>query len=123
MVAFLSTLLGLGSCASSGNIKSVNVDEFETAIRGANVQLVDVRTAGEYGQGHIGHAINIDVQSSDFQKEATALLSKEKPTYVYCRSGHRSMMAAEQLEKAGFKVVNLSGGIMGWEDAGKPVGR
>ncbi|WP_414628141.1 rhodanese-like domain-containing protein [Porphyromonas somerae] len=38
--------------------------------------------------------------------------------YLYCRSGKRSMMAAKELEKEGYSIVNLKDGILGWLDAG-----
>lgn len=124
MAGFLAALgLGLGSCASGENITSVGADEFETAITTDSVQLVDVRTAAEYAEGHIAYAVNMDVQQSGFSVSVKSALDKSKPAYVYCRSGKRSLMAAEILGKAGFKVVNLRGGIMEWEDAGKPVGK
>ncbi len=124
MVAFFTALgLGLGACASGENIRSVNADEFETAIMADTVQLVDVRTPEEYAEGHIAYAVNIDVQSPQFKSEAKAKLDTSKLTYVYCRSGKRSMMAAQTLVKAGYKVVNLKGGIMEWEEAGKPVSK
>lgn len=126
MIKIMATIiaalgLALGACAQNENITSVDADQFEQAITADSVQLVDVRTAEEYGEGHIAYATNIDVRQPDFLEKATATLSKDKPAYVYCRSGKRSLMAAEQLAKAGYKVVNLRGGIMEWAEAKKPI--
>ena len=110
-----------GACAHQQDIASVPADEFEEAITANRVQLVDARTAGEYAEGHIGNAVNIDVQQSDFLEQAKASLNKKERVYVYCRSGKRSMMAAGILKKDGFDVVNLIGGIMDWESQGKPI--
>lgn len=119
------TALGLGtsSCARQESVTSVDANQFENAIHANNVQLLDVRSANEYAEGHIAHAANIDALQNDFLAKAQRSLSKKKPAYVYCRSGKRSMMAANKLAKAGYKVINLRGGIMEWTDAGKPVNR
>lgn len=119
IVVMLSTLFA--SCSSHQGIESVTADEFENALYDSHVQLLDVRSADEYAQGHIANAENIDVQQPDFIDKAKAKLDNTNPVYVYCRSGKRSMLAAQKLVKAGFKVVNLRDGIVGWEDAGKPV--
>ena len=45
------------------------------------------------------------------------VLDKEKPVYLYCRSGKRSASAAEKLKEAGFtEVYNLKGGILAWKE-------
>lgn len=119
IIVILSTLFA--SCSSHQGIESVTADEFENALYDGHVQLLDVRSVEEYAQGHIANAENIDVQQPDFIDKAQEKLDHANPVYVYCRSGKRSMLAAQKLVKAGFKVVNLRDGIMGWEDAGKPV--
>jgi L-ascorbate metabolism protein UlaG (beta-lactamase superfamily) len=52
---------------------------------------------------------------------AQAKLPKDKTIAIYCRSGRRSANAAGKLADAGFKCVNLKGGIIAWKEAGKPV--
>ena len=99
----------------------MNADEFEKGIKNQQTQVVDVRTADEYAAGYIANAQNIDVTESNFLQKATKALDKKKVIYVYCRSGKRSMVAAQKLTDAGYKVVNLEGGIMGWIAAGKPI--
>ena len=103
--------------------QSVNVNEFEKQIKNKHVQLVDVRTADEYAGGFIANAVNIDVFDTKFMQRAASILNKKEKVYVYCRSGKRSMTAARRLAGAGYKVVNLEGGIMAWNSAGKPVVR
>ena len=113
------SLLSLFSCKGYENL---GVQAFETKLAGdGTVQLLDVRTASEFAEGHIAPAINIDWYSSNFLKDAEASLDKSRPVLVYCRSGRRSASAAAALEKAGFKVFNLSGGYLAWTAAGKPV--
>lgn len=111
------------SCATRNNgFKTVDVDEFSKLIAGnEGIQLLDVRTQEEYKDGHIAGAKLIDVNDSTFIDKATAQLNKKKPVAVYCRSGRRSAKAANAMVKAGFQVINLDGGILAWQDAGKGI--
>ena len=115
LFTILMGMLGMVSvsCAKGDSIQSVNVNEFEKQIKNKHVQLVDVRTADEYAGGFI----------AKFMQRAASILNKKEKVYVYCRSGKRSMTAARRLAGAGYKVVNLEGGIMAWNSAGKPVVR
>jgi len=74
--------------------------------------LLDVRTAGEFSQGHIKGAINIT------HTEIANRLSeipKDKDIIIYCRSGRRAGVAANALEKNGFhKLFHLDGDMNGW---------
>lgn len=111
-----------GSCQASQKIETVDSATFKERISGASeVQLLDVRTAEEFAEGHLESAINIDVQGPSFTKKVSEQLDKSQPIYLYCRSGKRSMMAAKELEKEGYSIVNLNDGILGWLDAGYPV--
>lgn len=120
LLAATGLLLSLASCSVSvPGIKSVNANEFEKLLQTGNIQLLDVRTAEEFAQGHIPGATNIDVQQPDFLEKAQAVLSRKRIVGIYCRSGKRSMRGAEILNKAKFTVVNLQGGIIEWQDAQK----
>lgn len=111
----------ISGCNGNENIVSVPASEFDKAIKADSMQLLDVRTPQEYAEGHIDGALNIDVRSDDFQKMAEKDLSKDSTILVYCRSGRRSMDAAEILTRLGYKVVNLKGGIIEWKEDGLPV--
>lgn len=126
-ILYYSIIMGIfamlfGSCQSSQKIETVDSATFKERISGASeVQLLDVRTAEEFAEGHLESAINIDVQGPSFTKKVSEQLDKSQPIYLYCRSGKRSMMAAKGLEKEGYSIVNLKDGILGWLDAGYPV--
>ena len=109
------------ACNSSSKVPDVDVQTFDSAISKGNVQLLDVRTPEEFAEGHLEGAINIDLFSNDFMRDATSILKKEEPIYVYCRSGRRSKTAGTKLARLGYKSINLDGGIIAWEDAGLPV--
>ena len=112
----------LTSCGQQ-DIKSVDADEFEKTISRDGVQLLDVRTEAEFNEGHIASdkVKNIDYRQPDFIEQADGELDKGRPVAVYCRSGRRSMDAARLLAKRGFEVINLKGGILEWQEKGKPV--
>jgi rhodanese-related sulfurtransferase len=79
------------------------------------VQLIDVRTPAEFKQGHIKGALNIDVTDASFEKDLEQL-NKNKPVYIYCRSGQRSNTAAKKMAQAGFDTLyDLKGGINNWD--------
>lgn len=108
-------------CTGNDNIISVSALEFEKEIKSDSVQLVDVRTPQEYAEGHIDGALNINVQSDDFKDLVQRKLSKDSTILVYCRSGRRSLDAADILTNLGYNVVNLKGGIIEWKENGLPV--
>ena len=112
-------LLGLVSCNSQEkkdtSFIDVNVEEFQKFISKGNVQLVDVRTPDEFKAGHIKNAKLINFYDSDFKEQSIQKLDKNKPVYLYCRSGGRSANAAKKYKEAGFtKVYNLLGGFNAW---------
>jgi rhodanese-related sulfurtransferase len=94
----LLDLFGLGN-------KSENIQEFIN--RGA--VIIDVRTSGEFRDGHIKNSKNIalDTISNKIQE----IKNFGKPIIVCCRSGMRSAQAASVLKNHGIEVIN--GG--GWE--------
>ncbi|MCX7550342.1 rhodanese-like domain-containing protein [Xanthomarina sp. F2636L] len=96
------------------SIVILNVTDYKTQTENKDVQLIDVRTPEEFKDGHIQDAINIDYYSEDFLKEFETL-DKNKPLYLYCRSGNRSYKAAVKLKKMGFKdIYDLEGGILNY---------
>lgn len=109
------------SLMSCNKITSVPAETFEQKIALPGIQLVDVRTPEEYNSGHIAGAVNIDINSPDFMSQATRELKKDKPVYVYCRSGKRSKKAGNRLAGEGYEVVDLDGGITDWKNSGLPV--
>ncbi|MBR2892173.1 MAG: rhodanese-like domain-containing protein [Bacilli bacterium] len=72
--------------------------------------LLDVRRVDEYESIHILGSINIPVET--IEKAIDILKDKEQIIYVYCRSGVRSLKAADALIKMGYKNVIEIGGII-----------
>ncbi len=94
---------------------------FASAIAQPGTVLIDVRTPEEYAAGHLAGAVNLDVQGPGFA-DAVAALDVAGHYAVYCHSGNRSAVAVSYLRDHGFtSVVELAGGIAGWQAAGRPV--
>ena len=105
--------------ATAKDIDVTTFSKFMKEKKGA--QIIDVRTPEETSQGMIAGAREIDINDPAFQKKIAAL-DKNKPVLVYCRSGGRSGRAMAMMSQMGFKeVYNLSGGILAWQSAKKPV--
>lgn len=124
IITLLCTLLGLGAhtaCCQSAAYETVGVKKFAKLIQDTDVQLVDVRTAEEFAEGHIARATNIDVEQSNFLQQAQQQLDASRPVAVYCKSGRRASKAADMLAQEGMKVTNLQGGILAWKLKRKPV--
>lgn len=118
ILAILSIALFFSNCSKGQNAETISVADFETKLNTtANAQLLDVRTVGEYSEGHLDKAKNIDWNGNSFESEAQKL-DKSKPVFVYCLVGGRSKKAADKLTAMGFTTVyNMEGGYMKWSEA------
>ncbi len=76
--------------------------------------IIDARTWSEYDEGHIPGAILIP-EYEIAKRAEKELPDKKQLILVYCRSGRRSKIAAEELVKLGYTNVKEFGGILDWE--------
>jgi phage shock protein E len=77
---------------------------------GDETVVVDVRTPEEFAAGHLEGAVNVNLQSGDFEGEISEL-PIDGEYVVYCRSGSRSAQAVEIMTEVGFDDVTDAGGI------------
>ena len=109
-------------------------NQFQTAIRprelhrllggGQPVQLLDVRTPGEFAAAHVTGAKLIPLDELDAASFCRERAANSSPVYVLCQSGGRARRAIEKLECAGVPgCVLVEGGTQAWIDAGLPVNR
>jgi phage shock protein E len=111
------------SAATPAGPGRVDVAEFASVISRPGIQIIDVRTPAEFASGHIQGAVNIPVQSADFDTRV-AQLDPTGHYAVYCRSGNRSQPAVAALKKAGITAIyELESGTNGWTAAGQPLVR
>ncbi|MCL4249046.1 MAG: rhodanese-like domain-containing protein [Anaerolineae bacterium] len=100
-----------------------DIQSTEAQARLQSVQapyVLDVRTPGEYRQGHIDGAVLIPLDELDRRIQE---VPADREILVVCRSGARSGIATSQLRAAGYNAFNLSGGIMSWMRSGLPMSR
>jgi rhodanese-related sulfurtransferase len=121
IITILASVLLLAGCSSSSSAIDLSVSEFSNKVTEAGIITLDVRTPGEFNEGHIDGALLIDFQSGNFENEI-ASLDKSKTYAVYCRSGNRSGEAVKVMSDAGFtNLYNLNGGVIDWANAGLPL--
>jgi len=79
----------------------------------SSIILVDVRTADEYNEEHIPHAILLTLD--EIESRADEVIPDQSGTYIiYCRSGNRSAQASQLLSDLGYKNIYDMGGIIDW---------
>jgi rhodanese-related sulfurtransferase len=118
--ALILIALLLLSCVDKKDpqVYKITADQMLEAIENESIQLLDVRTKEEFCAGKIKHAQNIYIVNDDFRARAE-MLDKDKPVYLYCKTGGRSAKAAEVLKEMGFKIIyDMSGGIKEWDEKG-----
>ena len=87
----------------------INAEETKELLEN-NAKIIDVRSQGEYRNGHIKGAINIPLESITTGVK-NHKISKETPIIVYCASGARSSSAKRFLQKDGFTSVFNGGSL------------
>jgi rhodanese-related sulfurtransferase len=134
--------LGLGACSSgqsservsiepttpppvdtttSSAVQLVDVAKATTLVADPSVVVIDVRTPGEFAEGHIDRAQVVDFNAPGF-RDRIAQFDRSATYLVYCHSGNRSGQATAMMAELGFtKVYDLAGGIPAWQGAGGPI--
>ncbi|MDB6148238.1 MAG: beta-lactamase domain protein, partial [Spartobacteria bacterium] len=98
-------------------IGQMNVHELNK--RGADLQVVDVRSPREWNKGHVPGARHIFLPELE---KRVAELDRAKPTAVYCASGYRASIATSIMKLHGFEALwNVPGSWEAWQKAGFPV--
>jgi rhodanese-related sulfurtransferase len=87
-----------------------------------DVQVIDVRTPQEFGQGHLDGAELLDIYDPGFRDDVAGL-DRDATYLLYCRSGNRSGQAAALMQDLGFAEVYDAGGLATLAEAGATVVR
>ena len=89
--------------------------------RGEKFHFIDVREDHEFAQDHARGARHIGRGVLERDVE-TLIPDKEAPIVLYCGGGFRSALAAESLQKMGYRrVISMDGGMRAWREAGYPL--
>lgn len=102
-------------------VPELSVTRVAEDMRRNAVQVVDVREDDEWREGHIDGAAHIPLGALGSR---VAELDRARPVVTVCRSGKRSMVAAQALKRAGFSdIASMDGGMIAWTRAGLAVKR
>jgi rhodanese-related sulfurtransferase len=101
-------------------VSSVSIDDLAALIEsGAEISLLDIRTAPEFDQGHIGGAKWAPRGKLEFLAAGGKLAETDAKIIVYCKKDSRAALGGKTLQDLGFsKVVYLKGGFKAWVEAG-----
>jgi rhodanese-related sulfurtransferase len=116
-LVFLVAVIG-AAWAGVDTARSVVPREAQALIQGnvgnRDFVVLDVRTPGEFAQGHLEGAVLVDYLSPGFREEMAGL-DRTKTYLVYCRTGNRSTSALGIMSELGFRsYYHLEGGITRW---------
>ena len=96
------------------NNNRISVEQVKGDLEtGKDFVLLDVRTKEEFREGHIEGAINIPLANLAYEIE-NAVPEKDQEIVLYCRSGVRTLTAAEILKELDYTKVYDMGGIISW---------
>ncbi|MGI9625455.1 MAG: rhodanese-like domain-containing protein, partial [Longimicrobiales bacterium] len=93
--------------------KHIHFADFSLPTDVPRVTLLDVRGAAEFAEGHLPGAINIAHTRLGNHLDR---VPEDRPVWVYCRSGRRAALAASLLERVGYDVTHIDGGMEDWPD-------
>lgn len=112
------------------NIREIDTDLL-LDLQSTGAPVIDVREPAEFAAGHVPGAVNIPRGVLEFEVDGhpavncqrdPALAHRNRPVVLYCRSGGRSALAAEALQRLGFsEPLTLAGGFNGWAAAERDV--
>jgi len=99
----------------------IDVSQLKEKVDAGGTFVLDVRTPGEFSQGHVPGAVNIPLQELN-QRMGEVPVPKDQPFEVICAVGGRSAVATQELRKAGWsQAINVKGGTAAWVSAGYPT--
>lgn len=96
----------------------VSPEQTAKALADGSAQLVDVREQHEWDEGRIEGAVHIDLNSLGAN---ASKIDKSRPVVFQCKSGGRSMMAAEAFRAAGYDAYSMAGGLQLWDAQSRPM--
>jgi len=102
-------------------LKKLSPADATLLINREDAVILDVRSDGEFSQGHIVNAVNIPQKS--VQEQLSKLEKyRNRPIITACRNGQAAAGVGNTLRKNGFEqVYNLAGGLIAWEGANLPL--
>jgi rhodanese-related sulfurtransferase len=88
------------------------------ALADGRAQLIDVREPYEREAGHIAGSHHVELQDLAAQADT---VDRDRPVIFQCRSGARSLMAAQAFRRAGYDAWSMAGGLEQWVAEGREL--
>ncbi len=103
--------------------------DLEERIKNENILIIDVREPYEFDTMNIENSINVPrgiletACEYDFEETIPELVeARAKTVIIVCRSGNRSLFAADVMQQLGYKdAISLKTGLRGWNEAEQPL--
>lgn len=119
---------------AKAKIQELSVQQLAVLLKTGQARIIDVREPAEFATGHIPTAVNMPRGVLEMQLPLHPAVAEHRdpvlaltelasqPLYLICRSGARSALAAESLQRMGFRdLYSIAGGMHAWSESGFPV--
>jgi rhodanese-related sulfurtransferase len=101
-----------------GTDLEVTPEHTARALADGDAEVIDVREPYEREAGHIAGTRHIELEQL---VSSTGAIDRERPVIFQCRSGSRSLMAAQAFRDAGYDAYSMAGGLQRWAVEGRPL--
>ena len=112
---------------AKGRIENLTPEQAAAELEGADVVLIDIREdADRIQNGVIPNSVRAPRGMLEFWADPTSAFHREefdpaRRTILYCGGGGQSALAADTLQRMGYNIAHLDGGITAWREDGRPV--
>jgi rhodanese-related sulfurtransferase len=112
---------------AKGRIENLTPEQASAELEGGDVILIDIREdADRIQNGVIPNSVHAPRGMLEFWADPTSAFHREefdpaRRTILYCGGGGQSALAADTLQRMGYNVAHLDGGITAWKEEGHPV--
>ena len=108
-------------------IENLTPEQAAAELEGGDVVLIDIREdADRIQNGTIPNSVRAPRGMLEFWADPTSAFHREefdpaRRTILYCGGGGQSALAADTLQRMGYNIAHLDGGITAWKEEGRPV--
>jgi rhodanese-related sulfurtransferase len=112
---------------AKGRIENLTPEQAAAELEGGDVVLIDIREdADRIQNGVIPNSVRAPRGMLEFWADPTSAFHREefdpaRRTILYCGGGGQSALAADTLQRMGYNIAHLDGGITAWKEEGRPV--
>ena len=96
----------------------MDVRDAASLLESGDAIALDVRDRGEWRLGRIPGALHVPMNELSSR---LSLLPRDRTIVAVCRSGNRSNVVTQALQREGYRIANLEGGLNAWRRAGLPL--